>query len=85
MKTAKAPKPQNEWKSHLSSYRYKKALQFPDRQERDRLLAALWNDDDLYGVPRDYAGALLLIVPEPAVEVLRKKGFKFIVRDVIGP
>ncbi|PWU21998.1 MAG: hypothetical protein C5B50_00340 [Verrucomicrobia bacterium] len=73
-----------EWKAHLYAYPSRKALAFADRRERDRLLASLWEDEQLYGMPRDYAGALLLIVPEDAVAVLRKKGFKFAVRDVAG-
>ena len=58
-------------------------MAFANRKERDRLLSSLWKDKQLYGMPRDYAGALLLIVPEEAVSVLRKKGFKFAVRDVL--
>jgi hypothetical protein len=73
-----------QWKPALLQYSSQKALAFPDRPERDRVLAALWNDQELYGMPRDYAGALLLIVPEEAVLLLRKKGFSFLVRDVVA-
>ena len=76
--------PGPRWKPNLFLYYSRRALEFPDRQERDRLLAALWNDRQLYGMPRGYAGALLLIVPEEAVPVLRKRGFKFSVREVVG-
>ena len=83
MKNGKVVSPKTEWKPSLYLYASRKALAFADRPERDRLLAALWNDHELYGMPRDYAGALLLIVPENAVSVLRKKGFKFAVRDFV--
>jgi hypothetical protein len=84
MKTEHFPGPKIQWKPNLYLYPARKALAFADRQERDRLLASLWSDEQLYGMPRDYAGALLLIVPEEAVPVLRKKGFKFEVRDVLA-
>jgi hypothetical protein len=74
--------PKLQWKPSLCLYPSMKALAFPNRRERDRVLESLWTDQELYGMPRDYAGALLLIVPEEAVSVLREKGFKFAVRDV---
>ena len=72
------------WKAALALYSSRKALSIADRKERDRLLSALWNDEDLFGMPRDYAGALLLIVPAEAVPLLRAKGFKFSIRDVLA-
>ena len=83
MKTNKLPALKTQWKPSLHLYSSRKALAFASRRDRDRLLAALWSDLQLYGMPRDYAGALLLIVPEPAVALLRKKGFMFTVRDTV--
>ena len=82
MKTENFLSPKPQWKPALGLYHSRKAVALPDRKERDRLLASLWSDQELYGLPRDYAGALLLIVPEEAVPILQKKGFKFAVRDV---
>ncbi len=70
------------WKPELESYSGKKAIEFPDKQERHRVLEALWNDPDFQGMPRDYAGALILIVPDRAVDLLQKKSFKFTVQDI---
>ena len=69
---------------NLYLYPSRKGLAFANRQERDRLLSSLWSDAQLYGMPRDYAGALLLIVPEEAIPLLREKGFKFDLRDVFS-
>ena len=83
MKPAKLPSCTIRWKSALDLYSSRKTLAFATREERDRLLVSLWNDQALYGMPRDYAGALLLIVPGEAVPVLRRKGLKFALRDSV--
>lgn len=70
------------WKADLDLYRERKAIEFPDRSAREKVLEALWKDDELFGMPRDYAGTLILVVPDEAVNLLQKKGFTFIVRDV---
>lgn len=84
MKTGKSATANARWKSNLYLYPARRALAFADRHERDRLLASLWDDQQFYGMPRDYAGALLLVVPEEAVALLRKKGLKFSVRDAVS-
>ncbi len=72
-----------EWKADLDLYPDRKALKFNDRKERDKLLGSLWSDRELIGMPRDYAGALILIVPQEAVELLQRKGFTFRIQDVV--
>ena len=82
MKTDKLLHPRGQWRPALDLYPEKKVLAFPNREERDRLLASLWSDSQLFGMPRDYAGALLLIVPDEAVQILQARGFRFVIQDV---
>jgi hypothetical protein len=63
--------------------RDRKAIEFPDREERQRVLGVLWTDKRFLGMPRDYAGSLILVVPARAVPLLRSKGFTFKVRAVV--
>ena len=61
----------------MDLYREQVAIEFPNKRERDRALEALWRDEELFGMPRDYADALTLIVPKSAAPMLRQKGYKF--------
>jgi hypothetical protein len=70
------------WKHSLDLYDERKAVVFPDRKERTRVLQSLVTDKAFVGMPRDYAGELVLIVPEPAIPLFRKRGFHFEVKDV---
>jgi hypothetical protein len=77
-----SPTKKIDWRDDLNLYKEKKAIVFADRNERSKVLTALWHDPDLVGMPRDYAGGLILVVPERAVSLLRDKGFTFDVQDV---
>jgi hypothetical protein len=70
------------WSGALDLYKEQKAIVLPSRAERTRVLNALWHDEDFRGMPREYGGALILIIPSEGVELLRKKGFNFEVQDV---
>jgi hypothetical protein len=64
-----------QWKSRLGFYRQKKALCFSTDEEFAKMLKLFWEDDTLYGLPRNHAGQRIIVVPAEAVACIRDKGF----------
>jgi hypothetical protein len=73
---------QRYWKPRLGFYRDRKALRFPNNEERVKALHLVWHDDELFGLPRNHADGDTLIVPAEAVDVFRRKGINFVVLEV---
>ena len=69
--------PAPQWRQRLGHYKQKKALKFPTDAELDKALELFWKDDELYGLPRDYADGQTVVVPAEAVALLRQKGLQF--------
>lgn len=68
---------QLQWKPRLGFYRHKKALLFSTDEEFSALLRLFWEDDNLFGLPRNHAGGRLIVVPAEAVTCIRNRGFHF--------
>ena len=65
------------WKAHLGFYKDKKALKFPNYEQRNMAIHLVWHDKELFGLPRNCADGSTMIVPAEAVELFRKKGIEF--------
>ena len=69
--------PAPQWRQRLGYYKQKTALKFLAEAELDKALDLFWKDDELYGLPRDYADGRTIVVPTEAVALLRRKGLQF--------
>jgi hypothetical protein len=78
------PEPPLRWRCHLDLYRYKKAIRFKSRKERDKALDLLWNDDEFFGMPYEIAVSQMLVVPAESIPFFWKKGVKFTIYDVVS-
>jgi hypothetical protein len=60
-----------------------RALKFRSVKEIDRAIGLLWEDPELIGMPRHYAGGRTMVVPQEAVELMKNKRLKFTVFELV--
>ena len=66
----------------LTAYKILKALTFESQKGFDHAIEVIWDNDELFGMPRAHAGSRVIIVPAEAVELLASHGLQFITCDV---
>jgi orotate phosphoribosyltransferase len=75
------------WSRSIDSYPNEelRAVQFRTAKDVYRVIDLTWSDPDLKDVPHDIVGRRTLLFPIEAIDLLRAKGLKFKISNVVGP
>lgn len=60
-----------------------RALRFQSVKEIDRAIGLLWSDPELIGMPRHYGDGKTMIVPQEAIELLKRRRLKFRASELV--